>query len=90
MNSIHDCVFVVYVQMLDTSAREEFFEQTLPAIVTLALRLPILCTQVSDLITVLLHLTISLPDIYLKQQEAVAAACMYWLISVHSFDIDDI
>ena len=74
--------------MLDTSAREEFFEQTLPAIVTLALRLPILCTQVSDLITVLLHLTISLPDIYLK--EAVAAACMYWLISVHSFDIDDI
>lgn len=70
--------------MLDTSAREEFFEQTLPAIVTLALRLPILCTQVSDLIT------ISLPDIYLKQQEAVAAACMYWLISVDSFDIDDI
>ena len=70
--------------MLDTSAREEFFEQTLPAIVTLALRLPILCTQVSDLIT------ISLPDIYLKQQEAVAAACMYWLIFVHSFDIDDI
>ena len=60
--------------MLDTSAREEFFEQTLPAMVTLALRLPILCTQVSDLITVLLHLTISLPDIYLKQQEAVPAA----------------
>lgn len=78
--------------MLDTSAREEFFEQTLPAMVTLALRLPILCTQVSDLITVLLHLAIkfSLSNIYLKQQEAVAAACMYWLISVHSFDIDDI
>ena len=65
--------------MLDTSAREEFFEQTLPAMVTLALRLPILCTQVSGLITVLLRLTISLPDIYLKQQEVAVAACMYWL-----------
>lgn len=37
-------------EMLDTSAREEFFEQTLPAIVTLALRLPILCTQAIPLL----------------------------------------
>ena len=34
-------------QVLDASRRNEFFSQTLPAMVSLALRLPTLCTQVS-------------------------------------------
>ncbi|XP_068725085.1 poly(ADP-ribose) glycohydrolase-like isoform X1 [Montipora capricornis] len=37
-------------EVLDVAARKEFFNQTLPAMVTLALRLPSLCTQAIPLL----------------------------------------
>ena len=45
-------------QVLDVAGRDEFFEQTLPAMVDLALRLPTLCTQVSMLMMIMTIVTI--------------------------------
>lgn len=60
------CKLFFVLQVLDASAREEFFDQTLPAMVTLTLRLPTLCTQVSTFFFFFFFLQIAQVEIPLK------------------------